>query len=55
MEHIIVEQIDNVYVKISPEKGYVLHNKKDDADYSEAIIKNRFANNKYWIAVEVRG
>lgn len=39
MEHIIIEQIQRGYFKLTPESGYILVNKLNDSTYSEAVTK----------------
>lgn len=45
MEHITIVELENGLVKLIPEIGYKLLDKRDNETYSEAVIKE---NQKKW-------
>lgn len=51
MEHITVTDLGDNKVKLVPDKGYKLLDKRNDKTYSEAVIKKDLM--KYFVAVEV--
>lgn len=39
MEHIIIKNLANGYVKLTPEEGWALYNESTKQTYSEAVVK----------------
>ena len=39
MEHIIITELDNGYLRLVPEAGYILYNDNAQRSYSEAVVK----------------
>lgn len=50
MEHITVIELGNNKVKLVPDEGYKLLDKRSDKIYSEAVIKRNLM--KYFVAIE---
>lgn len=53
MEHINIKEIENGYVKLIPDEGYMLLNILTNTIHSEAVVKNEPQELNKWKAVKV--
>jgi len=51
MEHITIKQLDGDYIRLTPDEGYLLYDKRTRNTYSVAEIHSK--NKKYFKAIEV--
>lgn len=51
MEHVIIAQLPNGYVKLVPEQGYILYNTATSTTYSEAVVSEESTHNFKAIAI----
>ena len=50
MEHVTITPMGDKLSHLVPDEGYVLHNKRTNSDYSDAVVSNR--DIIQWSAVE---
>ena len=50
MEHITIEELSDKIVRLIPDSGYVLYNRKTKKRYSEAVIERESI--KYFTAIK---
>lgn len=51
MNHIIIKHLEEGYVRLIPEQGYILKNTQTQTTHSEAVVK--LDEIKNWTAVEL--
>ena len=51
MEHITIKQLDGDYIRLTPDEGYLLYDKRTKNTYSVAEIHSK--DKKYFKAIEV--
>lgn len=53
MQHVTIKEVNDSFVELTPDDGYMLYNRVTQTKFSEAVVKNE--NVKDFYAIPING